>query len=185
MVCKLLQDAPRQHAGSGNSVHWGRRTSLRERNAEARSTIRSSDWAHLRQVRGRSPTGGIDAAQSLARRARDPHGPWMALAREDMAPPLLRPRKAHTQLPTDNAVAARTRGAAPTVRSQSRAPPAAIAALPGRGCPAGSVIDGEEPCSQVRVQSSGAPRRPPAAGSGAGPPLFAGVAGLAVRDQGC
>ena len=36
MVRKLLQDAPWQHARSGNSVRGGPRTSLRERNAEAR-----------------------------------------------------------------------------------------------------------------------------------------------------
>src|SRR5262249_44565352 len=117
-------------------------TSLRERNAKARSDIRSSDWAHLRQVRGRSPTGGIDAAQSVARGASGEQGPWMALARKDMASPLLRPRAAHTQLPTDNAVAARTRGAARAVRSHCLAPPAAIATLPGPSRPAGSAIDG-------------------------------------------
>src|SRR5262249_17146211 len=131
MVCKLLQDATWQHAGSGNSLHWRRGTSIRERNAEARSAIRSSGWAHFRQACGRSPTRGIDWVQSLAHGASDPHGPWLALAREDVAAPLLRSREASTELPADDAVAPRTRGAAPTVRTQSLAAPAAIAAEGG------------------------------------------------------
>ena len=135
MVCKLLQDAPRQHPGSGNSVRRGARTGIRGRNADARSAIRSPDWAHFRQACGRSPTGGIDAAQPMALGASGPHGRWMALAREDMAASLFRSHEASTQLPADNAVGRRTRGAAATVRSQSLAAPAAIAAHAApRGC---------------------------------------------------